>query len=52
MLDWGDGSAAFDPAGAAARVAEALEGALAAEGLHAEALALPSSNPTRRSDHG
>ena len=39
VLEWGDGSAAFDPAGAAARVAEALEGALAAEGLHAEALA-------------
>jgi flagellar assembly protein FliH len=44
VLDWGDGSAAFDPAGAAARVAEALEGALAAEGLHAEALALPSGD--------
>ncbi|HEX3920503.1 MAG TPA: flagellar assembly protein FliH [Caulobacteraceae bacterium] len=44
VFDWGDGSAAFDPAGAAARVAEALEGALAAEGLHAEALALPSHN--------
>jgi len=41
VLEWGDGSAAFDPAGAALRVAEALEGALAAEGLHAEAL--PSS---------
>jgi flagellar assembly protein FliH len=38
VLEWGDGSAAFDPAAAAARVAEALEGALAAEGLHAEAL--------------
>lgn len=43
VLDWGDGSAAFDPASAAARVAEALEGALAAEGLHAEALALPTT---------
>jgi flagellar assembly protein FliH len=43
VLDWGDGSAAFDPAGASARVGEALEGALAAEGLHAEALALPAS---------
>ena len=42
VLDWGDGSAAFDPAGAAARVAEALEGALAAEGLHAEALPNPN----------
>jgi flagellar assembly protein FliH len=37
-LEWGDGAAAFDAAGAAARVAEALNGALAAEGLHAEAL--------------
>ncbi|HZZ88058.1 MAG TPA: flagellar assembly protein FliH [Caulobacteraceae bacterium] len=43
VLDWGDGSAAFDPAGAAARVAEALEGALAAEGLHAEALPTPTN---------
>jgi flagellar assembly protein FliH len=42
-LDWGDGSAAFDPAAAAIRISEALEGALAAEGLHAEALALPNS---------
>jgi flagellar assembly protein FliH len=38
VLEWGDGSASFDPAGAALRVAEALEGALAAEGLHAEPL--------------
>lgn len=37
-LDFGDGSAAFDPAAAAARVAQALEAALAAEGLHAEPL--------------
>ncbi|HEY3800342.1 MAG TPA: flagellar assembly protein FliH [Caulobacteraceae bacterium] len=43
ILDWGDGSAAFDPDGAAARVAEALKSALAAEGLHAEALALNPS---------
>jgi len=43
VLDWGDGAAAFDPAEAAARVATALEGALAAEGLHAEAL--PPLNP-------
>jgi flagellar assembly protein FliH len=42
VLDWGDGSASFDPAGAAQRVAEALEGALAAEGLHAEALPIPT----------
>ena len=38
VLDWGDGSASFDPTESAARVAEALEGALASEGLHAEAL--------------
>jgi flagellar assembly protein FliH len=44
VLDWGDGSAAFDPQGAATRVAEALEGALAAEGLHAEALPYPSNS--------
>jgi flagellar assembly protein FliH len=45
VLDWGDGSASFDPAGAAIRVAEALEGALAAEGLHAEALPSPINTP-------
>jgi flagellar assembly protein FliH len=44
-FDWGDGAAAFDPAAAAQRVAEALEGALAAEGLHAEALPTPHSHP-------
>ena len=37
-LDFGDGSASFDPAAAAARVSEALHAALAAEGLHAEPL--------------
>ena len=37
-LDFGDGQAAFDPQAAALRVAEALEAALAAEGLHAEPL--------------
>jgi flagellar assembly protein FliH len=41
-LDFGDGSAAFDPEAAAQRVAEALEAALAAEGLHAEPL-IPGS---------
>ncbi|NQE64578.1 flagellar assembly protein FliH [Caulobacter sp. RHG1] len=35
-FDWGEGRAAFDPDGAALRVAEALEAAIAAEGLHAE----------------
>jgi flagellar assembly protein FliH len=42
LLDWGDGRAAFDPTDAAARVAQALEAAIAAEGLHAEPL-LPAS---------
>jgi flagellar assembly protein FliH len=37
-LDFGDGSASFDPAAAADRVAQALHAALAAEGLHAEPL--------------
>ena len=37
-LDFGDGSATFDPAAAAARVTAALTAALAAEGLHAEPL--------------
>jgi len=40
-LDFGDGSAAFDPAQAAQRVADALASALAAEGLHAESLNPP-----------
>lgn len=38
ILDFGDGSASFDPAAAAERVSQALEAALAAEGLHAEPL--------------
>lgn len=37
-LDFGDGSAAFDPEDAARRVHEALKTALAMEGLHAEPL--------------
>ena len=41
-LDFGDGSATFDPAAAAGRVAQALHAALAAEGLHAEPL-IPGS---------
>jgi len=47
VLDWGDGSAAFDPNDAAARVAQALEEALAAEGFHAESLSHPNE-----ADHG
>jgi flagellar assembly protein FliH len=43
LLDWGDGRAAFDPTDAAARVSQALEAAIAAEGLHAEPL-LPSES--------
>ncbi|MES2033328.1 MAG: flagellar assembly protein FliH [Pseudomonadota bacterium] len=42
VLDWGDGKAAFDPEAAAVRVAETLDAALAAEGLHAEPLIAPS----------
>lgn len=38
VIDWGDGRAAFDPAAAQARIAEAIATALAAEGLHAEPL--------------
>lgn len=41
-FDWGEGRAAFNPDDAAQRVAEALEAAIAAEGLHAEPL-LPAS---------
>ena len=37
-LDFGDGSATFDPEAAAERVTQALHAALASEGLHAEPL--------------
>ena len=47
-LDFGDGQAGFDPEAAAARVTQALEAALAAEGLHAEPL-IPGSESQ---DHG
>lgn len=43
-LDFGDGSARFDPQAAAQRVAAALHEALAAEGLHAEPL-IPGGAP-------
>ena len=46
-FDWGDGRASFDPVQASQRVGEALTAALAAEGLHGEALS--TSEP---SDHG
>ena len=41
-LDFGDGSASFDPEAAAERVSQALHAALASEGLHAEPL-IPGS---------
>jgi len=43
-LDFGDGAAAYDPQAAAARIASALDAALAAEGLHAEPL-VPGTDP-------
>jgi flagellar assembly protein FliH len=43
-LDFGDGSAAYDPQAAADRIAQALNAALAAEGLHAEPL-VPGTDP-------
>ncbi|HEX2800566.1 MAG TPA: flagellar assembly protein FliH [Phenylobacterium sp.] len=44
-LDFGDGSASFDPQAAAERVSQALHAALAAEGLHAEPLIPGSEAP-------
>ena len=41
-FNWGEGRAAFDPVAAGERVAQALETALAAEGLHAEPLVPPA----------
>jgi flagellar assembly protein FliH len=38
IFEWGEGRVAFDPEQTATRVAAALEAALAAEGLHGEAL--------------
>jgi flagellar assembly protein FliH len=43
VFDWGEGRARFDPAAAAERVGEALRSALAAEGVHGEAL--PPTEP-------
>ncbi len=39
VLEWPDGQARFDPAATSQRLTEALHNALAAEGLHGEALA-------------
>jgi flagellar assembly protein FliH len=44
VLDWGDGRAAFDPDAAAMRIQAALTAALAAEGLHAEPIPLPTGD--------
>jgi len=52
VLDWGDGSAAYDPNAASARVAQALEEALAAEGFHAESLSHPNTGHPNEADHG
>jgi flagellar assembly protein FliH len=52
VLDWGDGSAAFDPDDAAARVAQALDEALAAEGFHAESLNPSHLGHPNEADHG
>jgi flagellar assembly protein FliH len=52
VLDWGDGSAAFDPNDAAARVSQALDEALAAEGFHAESLNHSNSGHPNEADHG
>lgn len=46
-LNWGEGKAEFNPEAAAERIAEALDTALAAEGLHAEPLITESE-----ADHG
>ena len=52
VLDWGDGSAAFDPNEAAGRVSQALDEALAAEGFHAESLSHPNTGHPNEADHG
>ena len=44
VFDWGDGKAAYDPDTAAARVSEAVNAALAAEGLHGDPLPLPGDD--------
>lgn len=44
-LDWGDGSAVFNPEATAARIADVVASALAAERLHADAIEL-SPPPT------
>jgi len=36
VFDWGDGRAVYDPEAAIARITDALNAALAAEGLHGD----------------
>ena len=45
-LDWGDGSAVFNPETTAARIADVVASALAAERLHADPIELTSPPPT------
>jgi flagellar assembly protein FliH len=52
VIEWGDGRAAFDPQAAAARIAEAFESALAAEGVHGDALGTPTGAPDHLSPPG
>ena len=40
-LDWGDGSAVFNPDATAARIADAVAASLAAERLHGDAIDIP-----------
>lgn len=44
-LDWGDGSAVFNPEATAARIADVVASALAAERLHADPIELTSPPP-------
>lgn len=47
-IEWADGRAAFDPKEAERRIAESFEAAIAAEGLHGEALGAPNPNSEDR----
>lgn len=50
-LDWGDGSAVFNPEATAARIADVVAAALAAERLHADAIDLtPDPTPYQTPD--
>lgn len=45
-LDWGDGSAVFNPEATAARIADVVASALASERLHADPIELSPTPPT------